>query len=67
MLPIGQRPPTCHPKEFSLVWRTNSASPLTVWMPVPPLGYVALGAVVVPRPEAPNTDDYLCIRCAVFF
>ncbi|GAB4822342.1 hypothetical protein N2152v2_009388 [Parachlorella kessleri] len=56
------KPATCHPREYSLVWRQNSANPVTVWMPVPPLGYVALGAVVVGRAEVPGTDDYMCIR-----
>ena len=36
--------------------------PVTIWMPVSPPGYAALGAVVRGEPEVPATEDYLCIR-----
>ena len=55
-------PPAMRPKEFSLIWRYNGRRPVTIWMPVAPPGYVALGAVVRGEPEMPATEDYLCIR-----
>jgi hypothetical protein len=50
------------PKEYSLIWRHNGQRPVTMWMPVAPPGYSALGAVVRGKPEVPATDEYLCIR-----
>ncbi|KAL4447306.1 hypothetical protein ABPG77_007339, partial [Micractinium sp. CCAP 211/92] len=56
-------PPTAQPpREFSLIWRYNGKRPVTVWMPVAPPGYAALGAVVRGEPELPSTDEYLCVR-----
>ena len=50
------------PKEFSLIWRHNGRRPVTVWMPVSPPGYAALGAVVLGRPDVPAPHDFLCVR-----
>ncbi|KAL4858517.1 Vacuolar protein sorting-associated protein 13C [Chlorella vulgaris] len=58
----GEPPLSMRPKEFSLIWRHNGKRPVTVWMPVAPPGYTAVGAVVRGEPEAPATEDYLCIR-----
>ncbi|KAL6781279.1 hypothetical protein ACKKBG_A10495 [Auxenochlorella protothecoides x Auxenochlorella symbiontica] len=55
-------PPTAHPREFSLLWRSNARRAVAVWLPVAPRGYVALGAVVVGAPEAPSPEAYLCLR-----
>ena len=35
---------------------------MTMWMPVAPPGYVALGAVVIGGPSVPTVDEYLCVR-----
>lgn len=58
----GEPPLSMRPKEFSLIWRHNGKRPVTVWMPVAPPSYTAVGAVVRGEPEAPATEDYLCIR-----
>ncbi|KAL4443584.1 hypothetical protein ABPG75_011321 [Micractinium tetrahymenae] len=58
----GEPPVAQPPREFSLIWRYNGKRPVTVWMPVAPPGYAALGAVVRGEPELPNTDEYLCVR-----
>lgn len=55
-------PPTAHPQEFSLLWRYNGQRSVTMWMPVAPPGYVALGAVVLGSADVPGVDDYLCVR-----
>ena len=57
-------PPTMRPKEFSLIWRYNGRRPVTVWMPVSPPGYVALGAVVLGSPDVPSPHEVLCLRCS---
>ena len=31
-------------------------------MPIPPQGYVAMGAIIVPDASVPSMDDYVCIR-----
>ncbi len=36
------RPRLVHPADFRLVFRINGQSPVTMWEPVPPEGYVAL-------------------------
>jgi vacuolar protein sorting-associated protein 13A/C len=59
---IDEPPVAMRPREFALVWRYNGKRPVTVWMPVSPPGYAALGAVVRGEPEVPATEDYLCIR-----
>jgi hypothetical protein len=58
----GAGPPAAHPVEFSLIWRYTGQRSVTMWMPVAPPGYVALGAVVVGAPETPSPEDYLCAR-----
>jgi hypothetical protein len=56
------KPPTAPPTDFSLIWRYNGKRAVTIWMPVPPPGYVALGAVVLDQPSMPSMEDYLCVR-----
>lgn len=59
----GQHPlPTAFPEEYSLIWRFNGARPVSMWMPIPPQGYVAMGAIIVSDASVPSMDDYLCIR-----
>ena len=55
-------PPTAPPLEYTLIWRYNGERAVSMWMPVAPQGYVAMGAVVVGAPCAPSVDDYLCVR-----
>ena len=60
--PEEERPATCPPAEFSLIWRYQGRRTVSVWMPVPPEGYVAMGAIVLGEAKVPNTEDYVCIR-----
>jgi vacuolar protein sorting-associated protein 13A/C len=48
------------PVSFELIYR--DASNFTVWMPVPPPGFRALGAIVVSSAEAPSLDQVVCVR-----
>jgi hypothetical protein len=54
--------PTAFPEEYTLIWRFNGTRPVTMWMPVPPKGYVAMGAIILDSATIPSLDDYLCIR-----
>lgn len=56
------RPVAVPPEEFTLIWRYNGPRAVTMWMPVAPPGYKALGAVVLDGPNVPSVDDYLCVR-----
>jgi vacuolar protein sorting-associated protein 13A/C len=58
----GEKPPTTPPVEFHLLWRHNGRRPVTMWEPIPPVGYRALGTVVMGAPEQPNPEDVLCVR-----
>ena len=49
-------------REFHLIWRQNGRSPVTLWEPLPPQGYRALGTVVVPDAEQPGSKEVLCLR-----
>lgn len=60
--PGNSRPPTASPVEFKLVWRYNGQRAVSIWMPVAPEGFRALGAVVVGAPSEPAVDEYLCVR-----
>lgn len=47
------------------VWRDADQSarePVTIWKPRPPLGYVALGCVVVPDFYEPDVGVVRCVR-----
>ena len=52
------------PVDFLLVWRDASlpGRAVTLWEPVPPPGYVALGCVAVPRLEEPRSVAVRCVR-----
>lgn len=58
----GSRPSVKPAREFHLIWRQNGRSPVTMWEPLPPQGYRALGTVVVPDAEQPGSKEVLCIR-----
>lgn len=52
------------PGRYRAVWTLHGASPLTVWMPVPPTGdFVALGMVVTATSSAqqPPQDSMRCV------
>jgi hypothetical protein len=51
-----------HAADFHLVFRLNGRSPVTMWEPVPPEGYIALGTLVEGAPQMPDTCEVLCIR-----
>lgn len=53
---------TAFPEEYSLIWRYNGTRPVTMWMPVAPKGFVAMGAVIVNAADAPSLDDYVCLK-----
>jgi vacuolar protein sorting-associated protein 13A/C len=55
-------PPTVPPLEYTLIWRYNGERSVSMWMPVAPPGYAAMGAVVVGGPSVPSVDAYLCVR-----
>eukprot|EP00898_Chlorokybus_atmophyticus_P001275 jgi/Chlat1/2148/Chrsp17S02730 len=53
------------PVDFELIWRDNGLGcdePVTIWEPVPPAGYVAIGCVAVGAYERPSRDVVWCIR-----
>lgn len=53
------------PEGFDLVWRDadqNTREPVTIWKPRPPVGYVALGCVVVPDYYEPDVGAVSCVR-----
>ena len=88
ILQIGSSPPpqrhsvvwggeeTALPVGFSLVWRDTGRAlrgrPVSLWMPVPPEGFVALGAVAVTGQQKPAGGAVRCVRedlvyeCQVF-
>lgn len=58
----GKQPPVKPAKEFHLIWRHNGRSPVTMWEPLPPAGYRAIGTILVPDAEQPGSNEVLCIR-----
>ena len=56
------RPNTAHPTHFHLVFRENGRSPVTMWEPVAPAGYRALGTLVEGAPQMPDAAEVLCVR-----
>lgn len=58
----GERPPVKPAKEFHLIWRQNGRSPVTMWEPLPPQGYRAIGTILVPDAEQPGSSEVLCVR-----
>ncbi|DBA65517.1 TPA: hypothetical protein ACH3X2_003173 [Trebouxia sp. C0005] len=58
----GSRPSVKPAREFHLIWRQNGRSPVTMWEPLHPQGYRALGTVVVPDAEQPGSKQVLCVR-----
>eukprot|EP00889_Picochlorum_renovo_P001719 jgi/Picre1/28749/NNA_004148.t1 len=53
------RPHVAFPEEYSLIWRFNGERPVTMWMPVPPKGYKAMGAIILNSATTPSLDDYV--------
>ena len=58
----GKNPLVKPAREFHLIWRQNGQSPVSMWEPLPPSGYRALGTVVVPAAEQPGSNEVLCVR-----
>ncbi|KAK9908805.1 hypothetical protein WJX75_003140 [Coccomyxa subellipsoidea] len=58
----GEQPRLAHAVDFRLVFRMNGRTPVTMWMPVAPEGYVALGTIVQGAPMMPDTSEVLCLR-----
>ena len=59
-------------EDYELVWRsTNSGSarPLTLWRPLPPRDYVALGCVSVPSIDRPDGVQYVahCLHMSLAY
>lgn len=53
------------PLDFVLVWRNwrdGSGSPISIWMPKAPNGYVSLGCVVCADFEKPDLDVVWCVH-----
>ncbi|KAL6906369.1 hypothetical protein ACP4OV_003970 [Aristida adscensionis] len=53
------------PLGYDLVWRNcveDYKSPVSIWLPRPPEGYVALGCVAVPAFEEPPLDSAFCVN-----
>jgi hypothetical protein len=48
------------PVRFELIYRERSD--FTVWMPVPPAHFRAIGAVAVDGVEPPKKEDVVCVR-----
>ena len=57
-----EKPMMAHPGEFHLVFRENGRSPVTMWEPVAPEGYAALGTLVEGSPQMPDPAEVLCVR-----
>lgn len=55
-------PAFVHAADYHLVFRLNGRSPVTMWEPVPPEGYAALGTLVEGAPQMPDPAEILCIR-----
>ncbi|XP_024403056.1 uncharacterized protein [Physcomitrium patens] len=53
------------PLGFNLVWRNwkdGSGSPISIWMPIAPDGYLAVGCVVCADYEEPQLDVVWCVH-----
>ncbi|KAK9827173.1 hypothetical protein WJX74_009221 [Apatococcus lobatus] len=57
-----QNAATAYPTAWVLIWRSNGSKPVTMWKPVAPAGYRALGTVIVSRPDQPKLEQALCVR-----
>jgi hypothetical protein len=55
----------CPPDDFERVWRdsgSGAAADCTIWRPVPPAGYVALGLVCSNGRDKPLSNTVRCVR-----
>ena len=53
------------PDDFERVWRdsnSGAAADCTIWLPIPPAGYVALGMVCSNGRDKPSTNTVRCVR-----
>ncbi|KAK3260914.1 hypothetical protein CYMTET_30153, partial [Cymbomonas tetramitiformis] len=54
-----------HPKGYECIWRSNAGQAVgrsSLWRPVPPLGYLALGHVAARGHHPPPLDLVYCVR-----
>jgi len=58
----GERPRLARAVDFCLVFRLNGRSPVTMWKPVAPEGYVPVGTLVEGAPQMPDPSEVLCLR-----
>jgi vacuolar protein sorting-associated protein 13A/C len=60
---LGEGPRLAPPSGFALMYRSLAGMhPVTIWAPLAPRGYVALGAVVVPAMDEPMPGAVRCVR-----
>ncbi|WLH36014.1 Vps62-related protein [Pseudomonas sp. FP2196] len=53
------------PRDFELIWKdsgSGSKRDLSIWRPIPPEGYVALGSVCSSSHEKPSLNAVRCVR-----
>ena len=53
------------PLDFELIWKdsgSNSRRDMSIWRPIPPEGYVALGSVCSSSHEKPSFNAVRCVR-----
>ena len=60
----GYPPLFARPERYELIWRQSTEPQLTLWRPVPPVGFVALGSVALAGSREPTTDIRVgwCVR-----
>ncbi|MBC8997478.1 Vps62-related protein [Pseudomonas sp. N40(2020)] len=55
----------CRPDDYQLIWKdsgSGSKRDLSIWKPIPPDGYVALGSVCSSDHEKPSFNAVRCVR-----
>jgi hypothetical protein len=61
----GPLPPLASPTDYAQVWNdsgTGSTDDGSIWKPIPPSGYVAMGLVAQSGYNKPSLDDVVCVR-----
>jgi hypothetical protein len=61
----GPLPPLESPTDYLQVWNdsgTGSTDDGSIWKPIPPAGYVAMGLVAQSGYSEPSLDDVVCVR-----
>lgn len=63
--PNSDLPPLKHPTDYTWIYNdagTGSNNDVSIWMPVPPPGYKAMGMVASSNWSAPALADVVCVR-----